>query len=78
MLGMIRMYFNYKDMKTMLLLLYKSMVRPHLEYAVQTWSPNKISDINLLEGVQRQFTKCIPELYKLPYNNNIHNLYSAL
>ena len=51
MLGMIRRSFHYKDRKTMLLL-YKSMVRSHLEYAVQAWCPNKISDIKLLEGVQ--------------------------
>ena len=66
MVGMIRRSFQYKDRKTMLLL-YKSMVRPHLEYAVQAWCPNKISDIKLLEGVQRRFIKCIPELNKLPY-----------
>ena len=57
MLGMIRS-FQYKDRKTMLLL-YKSMVRLHLEYAVQAWCPNKISDFKLLEGVQQRFTKCI-------------------
>ena len=34
-----------------MLLLYKSMVRPHLEYAVHAWCPIKISDIKLLEGV---------------------------
>ena len=66
MLGMIRRSFHYKDRKTMLLL-YKSMVRPHLEYAVQAWCPNKVSDIKLLEEVQRRFTKCISELNKLPY-----------
>ena len=33
-LGMIRWYFHYKNRKTMLLLC-KSMVRPHLAYAVQ-------------------------------------------
>ena len=73
MLGMIRRSFQYKDRKTMLLL-YKSMVRPHLEYAVQAWCPNKISDIKLLEGVQRRFTKCIPELNKLPYEMRLKNL----
>ena len=73
MLGMIRRSFHYKDRKTMLLL-YKSMVRPHLEYAVQAWCPNKISDIKLLEGVQRRFTKCIPELSKLPYEMRLKNL----
>ena len=51
-----------------MLLLYKSMVRPHLEYAVQAWSPNKISAIKLLEEVQRRLTKCIPELNKLPWH----------
>ena len=56
------------------MLLYKSMVRPHLEYAVQAWCPNKISDIKLLEGVQRRFTKCIPELNKLPYEMRLKNL----
>ena len=73
MLGMIRRSFQYKDRKTMLLL-YKSMVRPHLEYAVQAWCPNKISDIKLLEGVQRRFTKCIPELNKLPYEMRLKKL----
>ena len=31
-----------------MVLLYKSIVGPHLEYAVQVWYPNKISDIKLL------------------------------
>ena len=43
------------------------MVRPHLEYAAHVWCPNKISDIKLLEEVQRRITKCIHELNKLPY-----------
>ena len=73
MLGMIRRSFQYTDRKIMLLL-YKSMVRPHLEYAVQAWCPNKISDIKLLEGVQRQFTKCIHELNKLPHEMRLKNL----
>ena len=72
MLEMIRRSFQYKDRKTMLL--YKSMVTPHFEYAVQAWCPNKISDIQLLEGVQRRFTKCIPDLNKLPYEMRLKNL----
>ena len=73
MVGMIRRSFFYKDRKT-IVLLYKSMVRSHLEYAVQAWCPNKISDIKLLEGVQRRFRKCIPELNKLPYEMRLKNL----
>ena len=66
MLGMIRRTFIYRD-KEILLLLYKSIVRPHLEYAVQAWSPNQVGDIRRIEGVQRRFTKLIPELRNLPY-----------
>ena len=32
--------------------MYKVYVRPHLEYAVQAWSPWTQEDINLLENVQ--------------------------
>ena len=44
------------------------------EYAVQAWCPNKISDIKLFEGVQRQFIKGIPELNKLPNEMRLKNL----
>ena len=50
------------------------MVGPHLEYAVKAWCPNKISDIKLFEGVQRRFTKCIPELNQLRYEMRLKNL----
>ena len=42
--------------------------------AVQAWCQNKISDIKLLEGVQWRFTKCIPELNKLPYEMRLKNM----
>ena len=29
--------------------LFKSMVRPHLEYAMQVWSPHLLGDIRLIE-----------------------------
>ena len=57
-----------------MLLLNKIMVIPHLEYALQVWCPNKITDIKLSEGIQQQFTKCIPELNKLPYEMRLKNL----
>ena len=47
--------------------LYTPFVRPHLEYAIQFWSSNYITDQNLLERSQRQVTKLIPILRHLSY-----------
>ena len=50
MLGMIRRSFQYKDRKNNVVVVQK--------YGETTsWCPNKISDIKLLEGFQRRFTK---------------------
>ena len=47
--------------------LYKSLVRSHLEYCCPLWHPSKISDIELLEGVQREFTYKIRGMNTLNY-----------
>ena len=39
------------------------MVRPHLEYAFQVWSPFRVGDISRLEKVQKRATK-IPIILK--------------
>ena len=54
--------------------MYKSLVRPHLEYTVQVWSPHQIGHIRLIDGVQRRFTKMIPELKSLPYEARLKRL----
>ena len=54
--------------------MYKSFVRPHLEYAVQAWSPHPLGHIRLIEGVQRRFTRMIPELKSLPYEGRLKRL----
>ena len=54
--------------------MYKSLVRPHLEYAVQAWSPHQLGHIRLNEGVQHRFTRMIPELKSLPYEGRLKRL----
>ena len=49
-LGMVRRQFKNID-KECFRLLYKTFVRPHLEYAIQAWSPYKKRDIECLEKV---------------------------
>ena len=43
-LGMIRRNITYKD-KSLIVSLYKAIVRPHLEYCIQAWSPYLRKDI---------------------------------
>ena len=53
MLGIISR--NLKDLdKSSFILLYKCMIRSHLEYADSVWSPYKISQIRNVEKVQKR------------------------
>jgi len=50
MLGVIKRNFDDRSMET-IMPLYKSLLRPHLEYCVPIWSPYYKKDIELIEGV---------------------------
>ena len=49
-------------------------VRPLLEYACEVWNPYLIQDIVTLESVQRRFTKRIPGLESLSYEERLSQL----
>ena len=53
------------------MILYKSLVRYHLEYAKSVWYPKRNSDVDKLEHVQKRATKLIPELSKRLYSDRL-------
>ena len=70
-LGMIRRNITYKE-KSLIVPLYKSIVRPHLEYCIQAWSPYLRKDIDMLEKIQRRATKRISGLRDLRYEERLN------
>ena len=50
----------YKE-KDLIIPLYKTIVRPHLDYCIQAWRPYRKKDIDMLERVQRRVTQMIPK-----------------
>ncbi len=73
MLGFINRNFSFKN-KDVILPLYISLVRPHLEYAAQFWSPPHAKDIAKLEAVQRRATKMIMSLRNRSYEERMAQL----
>ena len=69
-LGLIKTNITYMD-KTLIIPLYKAIVRPHLEYCIQAWRPYHKKDIDNLERVQRRATKLIPQLKQLCYEKRL-------
>ena len=55
-LGMIKRNIKSKN-AAIIMRLYKSLVRPRLEYCIQAWSPYHMKDIEVLERVQKRATK---------------------
>ena len=65
---MIRRNITYRPKENSLIVpLYKAIVRPHLGYYIQAWGPFLRKDIDMLEKIQRRATKLIPGLRDLRY-----------
>jgi ribonuclease P/MRP protein subunit RPP40 len=73
-LGMISRTISFKSTE-ILLPLFKTLVRPLVEYCVPAWSPHYSKDKILLERIQHRFTRMIPGLKKLEYSSRLDVLH---
>jgi len=72
-MGLIRRTFEFL-VEENFRLLYKALVRPHIEYANAIWAPYKKKDILVVENIQRRATKLIPSLRNLSYEERLKKL----
>ena len=73
MLGYIARSIEYKS-KEVILTLYNTLIRPHLEYCVQFWGPHYKKDIEALEKVQRRATRMVPGIKDKGYEVRLRML----
>ena len=73
MLCLVKRTIEHRD-PVVLVSLYKSLVRPHLEYCSPVWSPHFQKDKSLMEKVQHCFTRLFQELRSLSYNDRLKKL----
>ena len=68
-LGMLYRQFYQWSSPEALLKLYLSLIRPHLEYAVQVWNPYPAKDVHKLESIQQFALRMCLKRWKSSYND---------
>lgn len=71
--GLIVRAITYKS-PTVMVPLFKAIIRPVLEYGNAVWQPSKRKFINQIETIQRHFTKCIIGMKDLDYPERLKAL----
>ena len=71
--GLIRRSFSFLS-EEIFVLLFKSLVRPLLEYGHCIWQPHEKGLCNEIENVQRRATKMLSHLKDLPYPERLKKL----
>ena len=61
-------------LREVILPLYSSLMRPHMESCIQLWSPQKRKDMDLLDWVQRRVTKMIRGMEHLYYKERLRKV----
>lgn len=72
-LGQVLRAFSYRD-KTVLPKIYKTYIRPHLEFAVQAWAPWQQGDIEMMESVQRKMVTQVAGLKGRTYEERLEEM----
>ena len=72
-LGMINRSIVTKS-KDIILPLYRTLVRPHLEYCIQAWRPYLKQDIDKLEKVQKRAVNMMTDVIAQSYNEKLKEL----
>ena len=73
MSGLIIRNISYKS-KEVMIPLFKSLIRPILEYGNPVWCPYLRRNIDIVESVQRHFTKCIVGFNNFSYEDRMKSL----
>ncbi len=56
-----------------MLMLFKSLIRPKLEYGCEIFNPSQIKEINRIEQIQRTFTSRIFGMKNYNYCERLKN-----
>ena len=63
-----------QQIKLEILSLCSTLVRPHLDYCVQIWSPQYRRDVDLLEHIWSRATEMIQGMEHQPYEDRLREL----
>ena len=72
-IGLINRSITVKSREVMFNL-YKTLVRPHVEYCTPVWSPHYEKDRCLIEKAQRHFTKMVKGMVRHLYPERLRQL----
>ena len=73
LIGLIKRTFSFMD-KDLFIRLYKTLVRPHLDYGNSIWYPVTKKNMQSIENFQRRVTRIVPEFNILSYKERLQEL----